>query len=108
MTATGAGRWRMNYSLAYRPGSPRSRPEPTPLSEAIDGRRVKAAAAQPVAGAPAVLAVATDQPFDEIAAGLRKRRYVRRDDLLVSPEGFSRVVFPVVADGGDGVLVLGV
>jgi len=85
-----------------------SRPKPTPLSESIDGGRVEAAAGFPLIGDYSVAALRTSQPFDQIASALRRRGYEADSDgvVLVSGRGFARVVYPVVANAGGGVVVL--
>ncbi|MGB3951549.1 MAG: hypothetical protein WBK99_00160 [Solirubrobacterales bacterium] len=84
-----------------------SGPNSPPLVRAIDGKSIQAVASRPVVGESAFLAVRTTQSFSEIAVALNRDGYVRRHDLLVSPRGISDVVFPVVADAGGGVVVLG-
>lgn len=82
-------------------------PDSSPLTSAIDGGAIQAAADRSIVGEPALLAIKTVQPFSEIAAVLRREGYAASGDLLVSSEGSSKASFPVVADAGGGVVVLG-
>lgn len=84
-----------------------TRPDAPPLVGAIDGSSVQAAAGRSMVGATALVALRTTQPFSEIAKALSEAGYVERRGLLVSPRDGSHVVFPVVADAGGSVVVLG-
>lgn len=82
------------------------RPRSTPASVAIDGRAISASVAVPVIGGPGVLVLQTTQPFEKIAAGLRRRGYVREGRLLVSNQPLENVVYPVVVEASPGLIVL--
>lgn len=85
-----------------------SPPDNPPLETAIDGRSIQAAVSRSVVyGDPSLVALRTTQPFIEIATALRDDGYVQRGEALVSPAKSFEVTYPVVADAGDGVVVLG-
>lgn len=48
----------------------------------------------------------TDQAFADLAARLADEGYAQDDDLLVSDQSDDAIEYPVVADGGDGTVVL--
>jgi hypothetical protein len=84
------------------------RPKPTPLSESIDGTKVQTAAALAFIADFGVVVLRTKQPFAEIARSLRRRGYKESGNrgFLISPAPRARLIYPVVADGGDGVVIL--
>jgi len=80
---------------------------PSPLNEAIDGGRVRTAASRTgLLGDTAVAVLQTSQPFAEISERLSTRGYRKEGDLLVTDQSFNEVYYPVVADAGNGVVVL--
>jgi hypothetical protein len=83
-------------------------PQPTPLREAIDHAAIGAAASNVDQSGSGVSAIRTSQSFDDIARALERSGYERDDDVLESksPPGPSRL-YRVLADAGDGVIVLG-
>jgi hypothetical protein len=83
-----------------------SAPRRTPLHDAIETGAVDAAAANTVFGPPGISVIETSQPFEQIAAALEDQGYKRDGDLLKTDLG-QQFSYPVVADGGDGVIVLG-
>jgi hypothetical protein len=86
-----------------------SLPRRTPLHDAIDLGRVDAAASNLIIGLPGIAVLQTSQPFDEIAAALEEQGY-ERDGGVMSTElgdGAGSTTYNVVADDGDGLIVLG-
>lgn len=82
-------------------------PDESPLERAIDGSSVVTAASRNIAfGIPALDAVRTEQPFSEIATALQNEGYEKDRDLWVD-RGSLPDPGSVVADAGDGVLLLG-
>jgi hypothetical protein len=85
-------------------GSPRN---DVPLKWALDTGQVHAAAAvADIDRERGAAIVATDQSFDDLAEALIEAGYERRGDLVVGNGPLMELVFPVVADGGDGTIVL--
>jgi hypothetical protein len=83
-------------------------PQPTPLRKAIDHGAIGAAANNVDDGGSGVSVIRTSQSFDDIARALGRSGYERDGDVLESksPPGPSRL-YRVLADAGDGVIVLG-
>jgi hypothetical protein len=78
-----------------------------PLKSALDTGEVHAAAAvADLDRERGAAIVATDQSFDDLAEALAEAGYERRGDLVVGNGPLMELVFPVVADGGDGTIVL--
>lgn len=80
-----------------------------PINAALDGGQITAAARGNGTGTaeepPVTLTVIkTDQSFDDIAAGLEDEGFEEKDSVLESEEAPT---YNVVADAGDGVVVLG-
>ncbi len=80
-----------------------------PLAEAMDGSLIHAAAADLFTTRTA--AIATDQPFDEIAEVLSRRGFVERDGILSNPanggeQGIGSSIYSAVAEGPDGVVLV--
>lgn len=82
-------------------------PYDVPLASALDTSLVHAAASTVTSGPNNGAAVVrTDQSFDDLADALADEGYEPDGDLLVRGGPTVQAVFPVVADGGDGTLVL--
>jgi hypothetical protein len=81
-------------------------PRDVPVAEAIDPGEVTAAASSAFSGPEAVTVLATEQPFDEIAASLEDAGYRREGEVLQTLESGTEVVHTIVA-GGDGVVAMG-
>ena len=79
----------------------------TPLPQAIDHGAVRAAASNVVTGGPGITVLSTSQSFDDIAAALEDRGYQRDGGTLEDDSASIRFAYPLVADAGDGVIVLG-
>ncbi|MGH2989097.1 MAG: hypothetical protein ACRDMA_04425 [Solirubrobacterales bacterium] len=106
------------------------------LRRAIDHGAITAAASNVTTGAPGISVIRTSQPFDEIAATLEHEGYTRAGNVVRSrkyrgapkssrgsietygsgarikpalpdQDFLRRFNYPVVADAGDGVVVLG-
>lgn len=84
-----------------------SLPRPRPIEAAIDHGAITAAASNLVVGDPGIAAIATPQSLDDVAQGLVADGYERRGDLLESDSAFVEGSYNVIADAGDGVMVLG-
>ncbi|MGH2961474.1 MAG: hypothetical protein ACRDL3_04670 [Solirubrobacterales bacterium] len=81
-------------------------PKGKALRAAIDHGAIVAGASNGVVGRPGLAVIRTDQSFDDIAEGLPAKGYERDGDLLESKSS-AQGVYGVLADGGDGVIVLG-
>jgi hypothetical protein len=84
-----------------------SLPRRRPIQDAIDHRAITAAAGNLVQGGPGITAIATAQPLDDIGQRLITEGYERHGDILESDSSFVQGSYSVIADTGDGVLVLG-
>jgi hypothetical protein len=84
-----------------------SLPRTRPIEDAIDHGAITAAAGNVVHGGPGMTALATSQSLDDIAVTLVTEGYEREGDLLVSDSSFVAGSYGVIADTGDGVIVLG-
>lgn len=84
-----------------------AQPRDVPLTSALDTGQVHAAAATGSTSREyGVAVVRTDQSFDDLADALAQAGYEAEGELLVRGGPALQVVFPVVADGGDGTIVL--
>ena len=107
--------------MASRPGCPEERPasapststylsnprDDIPLKSALDTGQVHAAAAvADLDRERGAAVVATDQSFDDLAGALGEADYERSGDLVIGNGPLMELVFPVVANGGDGTIVL--
>lgn len=78
-----------------------------PLESALDTGQVHAAAATGTYDRERGAAIVrTDQSFDDLADALADHGYEATGDMVVADGPLLRLVFPVVADGGDGTIVL--
>jgi hypothetical protein len=81
--------------------------EDVPFRSALDTGQVHAAAATSAFDRERGAAVVrTDQSFDDLASALADAGYEPTEDLLVSEASPSDVLYPVVADGGEGTIIL--
>lgn len=77
------------------------------IAGAIDGGAITASASPALFAPEAVSAFRTEQPFGEIAEALVERGFERNGALLVANSSdLAPPDFPVVGDGGDGVVVV--
>ena len=84
-----------------------SLPRPRPIQDAIDHGAITATAGNLTRGGRGITAIATPQPLDHIAQLLVTEGYERRGDVLESDSSFVEGSYSVVADAGEGVIVLG-
>ncbi|OLF19296.1 hypothetical protein BU204_02820 [Actinophytocola xanthii] len=101
---------RRHYADLYAAAFPLTgEPRQLPVLDAVDLGRVSAVASNGYLGEEAVAVLATDQPFDEVAAALVAAGYTR-DGSLVREEDPARTEFAGAASvvaGGEGVIAVG-
>ncbi len=83
-------------------------PQPIPVGKVLDGGLIQSAAAEGEGGASEVIVVRTDQPFEQIAAGLVEAGYKRRGRILNYTGDVNDVRYPevVAADGDESLIAI--